>query len=188
MMDRWGPDGPPEEAYSRVTRDLRAVFAELVQRLAVLPAELEARYDAVLRTPTPAESTRFTRAQPHWPVDGVSTLVPSAEGASPLVVARWDADDGGTGAVVGLGDRLTYVFPSCWCDACDTDSAEVIDDLERYVDAVTGGFTEYRSDGMLGFRYDGGGQASGPAEGPEFVRDWAPWGRRSGSPDGPGGG
>jgi len=180
---RWGTEGPPEEAYSRVSRDLPVVFAPVARRLEALPPQLEERYRVNARTPTLSEATRLTAAQPHWPISRAVALHPSAPGASVLIVGRWDADDGGFGIVVALGEQLAYVFPSCWCDACDTDAEEVLDDLDYYLDAVTGGFIEYRDHGMLGFRYAGGGKAHGGSEGPDLAREWAAWGRHNGSPD-----
>lgn len=180
MSGGWGPDGPPDEAYSRVTRDLRAVFARFVALLEGAPGELTTAFDAVARPATSGEMARLVRCQQYFPVTDAVALVPAAAGASPLILGRWyAADDGVTGGVVAFGELLVSPFPGCWCDACDTDSAEAIDDLERYLEAVTRGFTEYRKSSMLGWFCHGvGGESHGGDEGPDFSIDWAPWSRR----------
>src|SRR2546421_235902 len=82
MPDRWGPDGPPPEAYSRVTNPER--FAPVVEAADVLVATLLRDYDVDAR-----------------PVDVVSDIVR-------MVVARRgrlrEADPGGvTGKICMAG-------------------------------------------------------------------------------------
>ena len=58
MADRWGPAGPPQEAYSRVTRDLSAVYAGLPVALDERLARLVADVGATVREVSPRELPR----------------------------------------------------------------------------------------------------------------------------------
>jgi len=71
-----------------------------------------------------------------------SRLVPRAGGALPLVIASsrlGDLDDAGT--TLGAGDPAVCVafIPDCGCDACDSGSQDVIDELDVYVGSVVSG-------------------------------------------------
>lgn len=68
--------------------------------------------------------------------------VPRAAGALPLVVARsqLDAVDD-AGVTLGVADpavRLA-VIPDCGCDACDSGSQDVLEELDEYVFGVVSG-------------------------------------------------
>ena len=62
MADSWGPDGTPEEAYSRLTRDLAAVSAGFADYLEELPGRLASAYDCVAREPDRRERSRLRKA------------------------------------------------------------------------------------------------------------------------------
>ena len=127
---RWGPDGPPEEAYSRVTnaerfRPLHTAMLEIIGRLERdfdaaredgygLDEELERRFDLAL------PSVRLT---------------PSDPGAAPIAVAF----SGFPGIQVRFGWWYTEPFPSCGCDACDESAEGEIKRLTEMIDDVISG-------------------------------------------------
>ena len=128
-MSRWGPGGPPPEAYSRVTdperfRPLHAVTVSLL-------AELEAEFD-VRRTdgyPLDGELEASQLARPSV------RLTPDDTRAAPLLVAFTTFP----GIRLRAGHWLADSFPSCGCDACDeTADAEALR-LRELVDAVVSG-------------------------------------------------
>lgn len=130
-------DGPPDEAYSRVTdperyRPLHAVSDRLVE-------DLVARYD-VVRAPVDVVG--------HWRggVRRATSLRPAdGDGAAIVVIIT------GFGLVVRAGHAYERGFPVCGCDACDEDPAELARDLTEAVDAiVSGGLTETRRRRRLG--------------------------------------
>ncbi|MDQ4037286.1 MAG: DUF6226 family protein [Actinomycetota bacterium] len=57
----WGPDGPPEEGYSRVTRDLATLYAPLAGAAQVAVRRLVVDYDVVAQDVLHIESARFER-------------------------------------------------------------------------------------------------------------------------------
>ncbi|HSX67597.1 DUF6226 family protein [Nocardioides sp.] len=160
----WANGGPPDAAYSRVTRDLAAVCADFVAWLDRLPGELGATYDC---------STSVD--------GGVTTITPSDRAASPLRLERREHDGGGTIVVVGFGRQCSEWVTDCLCDACDGDSAEFIEAAEDLVAVVTGGFDEFRRDHEEGYLAQGrgGASSSGPGVTGEFFEvTWTPWRRR----------
>lgn len=174
-MDRgtWGPDGPPEEAYSRVSDDTRylglhadadRLVADLVHRYAVEaePATVTGRWRGGV--------VRATR------------LVPAGDGA-PLTVV-WT----GFGLVVRAGHAYELGLPGCGCDACDEDPDDLARDLDDVATAVAaGGLTETRRHRRLGadpwrIALDGVNGSSGTlgpgspgAAIPVGTADWPPW-------------
>ena len=73
-------------------------------------------------------------------------LVPVADGAIPLVIARtaiWgdDADIRGEGVLLGVGEPAVALerVPDCGCDACDSGSQDALDGLDDEVLAVVTG-------------------------------------------------
>jgi Family of unknown function (DUF6226) len=121
--NRWGPDGPPPEAYSRVTDAER--FRPLVAAADDLVARLSADYDVAVTTVDEPYTLRAVR------------LVPGS--GAPLVVGVTDFP----GVRLRLGHWTTRVLPDCGCDACDESAADAIAGLVEIVDDVVGGaFTE----------------------------------------------
>jgi len=123
MAETRGPDGPPEEAYSRVTRDLAVVTAGFAEHLENLPGRLTAEYDCIVRDADQEELERLAEAGSRaidcfviTPVDPLS---------APLLIAR-DSFEGGTSADVGLGRAIDEMVPDCLCDGCDLDSESSI--------------------------------------------------------------
>ena len=159
----WENGGPPDAAYSRVTRDLAAVCADFVAWLDRLPGDLTSAYACTVS------------------VDGpLTTITPADPSASPLRLERRDHEDGGTTVVVGFGRQCSEWVTDCLCDACDGDSAEFIEAAEDLLAFVTGGFEEFcrrRSEGYLAVGRRGA--SSPPARGAErFEVAWSPWPRR----------
>ena len=158
---RWGSDGPPPEAYSRVTnaerfRPLHAAMLDVIGRLGNdfdvertegygLDEELERGLDLV---------RPCVRLSPRNP------------GAVPVAVVFSSFP----GLHVRFGRWYWEPFPSCGCDACD-ESAEVeIERLTEMVDNVIAGrFREALRRPLLSFRGSGWKEA-------EF---WSPVGRSS---------
>ena len=119
--DRWGPEGPPEEAYSRVTnperfRPLHAAATELLDRLE--------RHDA------DDEWSGATLARP--PI----RLVPHDSQAAPIVVAFTDFP----GLYLKFGSWRTEPFPDCGCDACDEIPDGLIVEMTVRVEVVVSGW------------------------------------------------
>jgi hypothetical protein len=87
-------------------------------------------------------------AQIHWKVAPTPVVsradraVPFTAGALPLIVARSQlgpVDD--AGVTLGAGDpavRVTWI-PDCGCDACDSGSQDVLDELDQHIFGVVSG-------------------------------------------------
>jgi hypothetical protein len=139
-LARWPdphPDrSPADEEYSRLSDPAKwrivgaradAWLMALAETgLAVIHREPTVRW----RVPPPTVVSRAVRA------------VPLAEGALPLVVARsrlGSLDD--AGVTLAAGDPAVCVvwIPDCGCDACDSGSQDVLDELDRYVFSVVSG-------------------------------------------------
>jgi uncharacterized protein DUF6226 len=127
---RWGAQGPPLEAYSRVTNPER--FASLHGFAAELLDRLEREYD-IGRTEgygLDAELEQAcTLARPSV------TLVPRDIAAAPMVVAF----SGFPGLLVRCGRWWTTAFPTCGCDACDETAEGEAGRLQSLIDDVTTG-------------------------------------------------
>ncbi|WP_028645295.1 DUF6226 family protein [Nocardioides sp. URHA0020] len=194
MAARWGPDGPPEEAYSRVTRDLAQVTAGFAAYLDELPGRLTAEFACRSRPLTDAERDRLTLVA-GGPGEAGYAVEPADPGCATLLVAR-SVHDGGTALTIGFGRAAVASMPSCFCDACDEESVGLIEQAQDYVDVVTGGSREFRrrhrprhpgealhegpwlEQGYLGER--GGAASAGPdVRGPLFELDWRAWPLRS---------
>jgi hypothetical protein len=128
--NRWGAEGPPSEAYSRVTNperfgSLHQVAAELLDRL---EREFEAeRAEGYGLDPELEEGFKLARPS--------VTLVPRDAGAAPIVVAFSDFP----GIVVRFGRLCTAAFPTCGCDACDEAAESEAERFESMVDNLTAG-------------------------------------------------
>lgn len=180
-MDRgtWGPDGPPEEAYSRVTDpgrylSLHPVADRLVSRL-------------ISRYQVEAEAAEVTG--PWRAIQRVTRLVPDGDGTPVTIV--WTS----VGVAVRAGHAYERGFPVCGCDACDEDPDRLATDLEETLEALaTGGLSERRRPHRIGadeatvaLRGPGSsGSSSGRLTEPRDRRHaipvdttaWSPWPRR----------
>jgi len=189
--DRWGADGPPESAYSVVTRDLGAVTAGFADYLDVLPGILTTTFVCEVRELDPEQARRLEEAS-RTPPAPACAVVPARADASPLLVGHL-VHDGSVNAVVGFGSVVAELVEVCFCDACDTDSADMVEKTQDWVAVVTGGFHEFRRPhlsrpGSLlgsprleeGWSSPVGGAtwASARVRGAPFARDWVAWDRR----------
>lgn len=187
---RWGPEGPPMEAYSRVTNPerflpLHAAATELLDRL-----EREFAVDRLEGHDADDNWSGATLERP--PI----RLVPHDPQAAPIVVAFTDFP----AVYVKFGYRDSEPFPDCGCDACDEMPDGLIEKMTGMVELVIfGGFREsvrvpaqlgdgwYESEfwddcGLLssGRRRVSRSRALKMTGGERHVTlDWKPWPRRS---------
>lgn len=187
---RWGKEGPPEEAYGRVTNPER--FAPLHDAALEMTARLETGFD-VERTEgygldEDLESKRGL-ARPSV------KLTPTDPEAAPITLVFTDFP----GLFVRFGRWVEEPLPDCGCDACDETAESATESLAEKVDWVTGnGFRETvqaplapfghcslevewgtpylgrhwsRLDRKLARRMSGGRRS--------LVLDWKPWPRRT---------
>lgn len=157
-MGRWGPDGPPPEAYSRVTDPER--FRPLHAATEALLAELGAAFDVERADgygiDEELEVTELARP--------TVRLLPREPDAAPLIVA-FTAFPG-----IRLRAGLWFIepFPSCGCDACDeTADGEALRMREVVDNVVAGRFREGVSMSLIG-------------DGWYWQQFWSPHGRKSG--------
>lgn len=169
LSPRWGLDGPPTEAYSRVSdperyRPLHAFASALADDLAI-------EFD-IERDDEPVLDREFTAG-----VDVVRAirLSPNATDAAPITIGFTAFP----GLVLGFGEFTRSPVPVCGCDACDDQLVHLVESAREEVDAVvSGGFAE-ASGGWASFRTvrsSSVGGSPGP-HGPR--RAWAPWPRRA---------
>lgn len=127
--DRWGHDGPPPEAYSRVTNAER--FQPLHAFAEGLAARLQAAFD-VERTEgygLDAELERPGIARP------TIRLTPRNPRAAPVALAFTTFP----GVITRSGRWQVDAFPRCGCDACDEHAEDQVDRLGWLIDQVTAG-------------------------------------------------
>jgi len=132
-MNRWGPDGPPPEAYSRVTNSER--FRSLHDFALTLLAQLHASFDVdrIEGYGLDSELEVGDLARPSV------RLIPSDSKAAPLAVTFTTFP----GLKVRAGHWCTAAFPACGCDACDeTANDETVRLAEMIDDVVAGRFRE----------------------------------------------
>ena len=125
----WGIDGPPKEAYERVTEPER--FAPLHEFGVALADRLEATFD-VERVEAWGLDTEVERKDAARPS---IRLTPRNDGAAPITVSFSTFPS----LSVRLGRWYTDFFPSCGCDACDETAEYESERLEELVEAVTAG-------------------------------------------------
>jgi len=192
MGDRWGPEGPPDEAYSRVSRDLEAVTAAFAAYLGGLRDQLLARFVCRVRPATGPELQRLGHGTRDRDEVDVYAVEPADPGAATLLVDRY-LWEGGTSVSLAAGRSAASEAPDCFCDACDEDSDEMIDTVDRFVRMVGSGFREFRRPvdpdafgragntprGWLevGCEWAGGHTigASAGVRGEVFTAEWGPW-------------
>ena len=142
-VDRWGPGGPPPEAYSRVTDPER--FRPLHAMIETLLGELESSFD-VERTDRYGLDDQLEASALARPT---VTLIPRDARAAPLLVAFTTFP----GIRLRAGHWCTEVFPSCGCDACsETADGEALRLREMVDNVVAGRFREVISVPLIGFR------------------------------------
>lgn len=179
-----------EEEYSRLTDPDR--YRILDARVDAWAAVLDERGVATLQDRTlaswlPARGGGRSAA----PVEQV--LVPRRVGRLGLAVVRWSTAPQRFGVDLGLvapGDDTAVLLesiPDCGCDACDSGSADLLEQLDEWVLTVAcGGIVHARSAEASISRILQGWQSSGPASEawlnprvplPDGVRRWmgAPW-------------
>ena len=126
---RWGIEGPPPEAYERVTdperfRALHDAAVRLLRRLeATFDVERLEGYDV------DRELEESDLARPSV------RLLPRSPDAAPIVLAFTAFP----GLRVRFGRWRTDAFPTCGCDACDETADDEADRLSGLVDDVTAG-------------------------------------------------
>ena len=190
--DRWGIEGPPEEAYSRVTnperfQPLHAAAMELLDRL-----EREFAVERLEGHDADEELGRGSLARPSI------RLVPHDPQAAPIVVAFTEFP----GLRLRFASWRTEPFPDCGCDACDETADVSIEEMTRMVEAVVSGrFREaMRVPPLLGdgwqeseFRFDDGHGGFSRSRGRvprsralemtggerDVTLEWKPWPRRN---------
>ena len=143
-LERWADPHPApdrivaDEEYSRVTNP---------SKWRIIGARADAWIDALVAV---GLATVERYSDPDW-VEAPATnltrtdvVIPAVDTAIPLVVCRSrieDVDD--AGVTLGVGDpavRIAFI-PDCGCDACDSGSQDVLDELDSYLrPIVTGEF------------------------------------------------
>jgi hypothetical protein len=127
--DTWGREGPPPEAYSRVTDPER--FLPLHAFAEELAAHLEAEFDV--------ERTEGDHLDPELERPGSARptirLTPGNPRAAPIVLAFTSFP----GVTARFGRWKVEAFPNCGCDACDEDADDEIERLTWLVEQVIAG-------------------------------------------------
>jgi hypothetical protein len=188
---RWGAEGPPPEAYSRVTNPGR--FSSLHDAAAQFLDRLELEFDTERAEGyglDPGLEEGFQLARPSV------ALAPRDAGAAPMVVAF----SAFPGLHVRFGRWYTVAFPTCGCDACDETAESELQRLSSLIDNVTAG--RYReslrisADGVASSRSEfwsvsersaGQSQVDRVSTRPLLAAtdrssyDWRPWPRRAAS-------
>ena len=186
--DRWGPAGPPLEAYSRTTE------RERFRPLHAFADRVLSQLEAVFNVNRSVRSTADLDFNPPEDILGVMKVYPADEAAAPVVI--------GTTTYPGLAIRCGYWmverFPACGCDACNETAESEAYRFEDVLVAVTQGvFREFVVLPVLGaawYEYElrtGSTQAGGRsrlrlsrARARELIREhgrrveWKPWPRR----------
>ena len=181
----WAGEGPPDDAYERVTEPER--FTPLHGWTLEAVERLQAEYDVTLEEGKrmDAELERSSLARP------TLKMTPRQESCAPITIAFTDFP----GIAVRVGRWVTDYFPSCGCDACDEmPEGEFEARMELLCSVVAGQFRESMSlqpggDGWSSreFWLDGERRRSGGSRVPrakaarildgktEIVLEWQPW-------------
>ncbi|MDX6323952.1 MAG: hypothetical protein QOK15_306 [Nocardioidaceae bacterium] len=195
MGDRWGGSGPPDEAYSRVSRDLAVVTADFSRYLDELPGRLERTHLCRVRSLSDAEVEHLHGLHPgaHDDSDSGYAVEPQGDARAVLLVSR-SSFEGGAQALFTFGLVSWADVPDCFCDACDADSESLIEESEDFIQMPIGGCVEFRRERRFdelpswatpiegtwleeGYRTDGSFRAHSNPElrGAPFEREWLPW-------------
>ena len=128
-----GVEGPPDDAYSRVTEPelFRPLQDWALEAVARLQTEYEATLDEGMGMDTELERSPLSRT--------TIKVTPLQGSCAPITIAFTDFP----GLAVRYGRWATEWFPSCGCDACDEMPEE---EFERFTellsDVVAGRFRE----------------------------------------------
>ncbi|MFF2317382.1 DUF6226 family protein [Arthrobacter sp. NPDC058097] len=185
---RWGEDGPPEDAYSVLNHPER--FAALHDVAHALIAHLTATFD--VEVDDNQSTINDLLRQPEAVVESVR-VTPRKAGTASLTFVLTQPP----GVIVHAGVLHDFAFPPCSCDACDETAESAADRLELLVLAVTaGGYSERYPVGWrrwLGYGLtaaDGSAEESGQGDPGSIVPDrlrsakarlrdvpngWLPW-------------
>jgi hypothetical protein len=112
-------------------------------------------------------------ARPLTEISRTDRAMPCAAGALPLVVARSSVgtvDDAGVALGAGAPAICVAWLPDCGCDACDSGSQDVLDELDSYVLSVVSGAFRRLTSGTreITLIRDGRWSASGLPAGPDI--------------------
>lgn len=185
----WGMEGPPEEAYSRLTEPER--FMPMLEWALEVVARLEQEYEVTREEGDGMDAELEYRALARPTIK----LTPLLASCAPFTIALNDFP----GLAVRAGRWGTDWFPSCGCDACDEMPDEEFERFEMLLSAVVAGrFRESLSLGPNGEGWsqvehwsDRGFSSSGGSRltreetvqilngKPEFIVEWLPWLKRS---------
>ena len=188
----WGPEGPPEEAYSRVTEPER--FLPLADWTLEFLSRLESEYD-VSRDEGYCLDPDLAVTNPSRPT---VRLTPRQDNSAPVAVAFNDPP----GIYVRFGRFRIEPFPDCACDGCDEEAEDQFERFKQTMEAlVAGRFREWflllpNGAGRFGHeswsdshRRTGGsrvkpGSVSHYSDGGDRVWEWEPWPRKPTTPRG----
>ncbi len=125
----WAGEGPPDDAYERVTEPER--FTPLHEWTLEAVERLQAEYDVTLEEGKgmDAELERSLLARP------TLKLTPRQESCAPITIAFTDFP----GIAVRVGRWVTEPFPSCGCDACDEMPEGAFEELMELLHYVVAG-------------------------------------------------
>jgi len=129
----WGREGPPDDAYSRVTEPER--FAPLHDWALEAVARLQREYEVTLDEGgvTDADLERSPLSRP------LMKLTPIHDSSAPVTIAFTDFP----GLAVRVGRWFIDQFPSCGCDACDEMPEDAFEGFRVLLtDVVAGRFRE----------------------------------------------
>ena len=184
----WSGEGPPDDAYERVTEPER--FEPLHEWTLETVERLQTEYDVTLEEGKGIDAylERSSLARP------TLKLTPRQDSCAPITIAFTDFPS----LAVRVGRWVTEYFPSCGCDACDEmpeGEFEVLTDLLS--DVVAGRFRESMrlqpgGDGWSSRQFWSGDErrSSGESRVPrakaarildgkkEIVLEWRPWQRK----------
>ena len=126
----WGPEGPPDEAYSRVTNPER--FQPLHEAALSLVDHLVSDFDVEITEGSEVGIMGISEDELARPS---ITLTPNDTACAPITVAFTHFP----GVKVRFGKWKDEPFPDCGCDACDEDADGEIEGMTEMFDSVIAG-------------------------------------------------
>ena len=185
----WSGEGPPDEAYSRITEPER--FKPLHDWALEAAERLQTEYEVILEEGTGIDAELEQRSTLVRPT---MKLTPREESSAPITIAFTDFPS----LKVRVGRWVIERFPSCGCDACDEMPEEEFEIFSELLsDVVAGRFWESMrlqpgGDGWSSRKFwseeecrSSGGSWVPRAEAArildgeaEIVLDWLPWQRK----------